>query len=162
MQLRKCSQLRFGLVLGIGSLREGGRPLRWRLLRHLRTEIGQGHDRRLSDGGPILGFFPQARYSGGEIEIRDRDTLILDTDGVTEPANDGGEEFGEERIRQTLSNARGFRPAKLCEQTTAEVNAFSGAERSLVDDRTLVVIEFLPSETSRQQYELRTALVGAR
>ncbi len=116
---------------------------------------------RLSDGGPILGFFPQARYSAGEIEITDRDALILYTDGLTEPANDSGEEFGEERIIQTLSNAGNFSPAKLCEQITAEVNAFSGAERSTADDRTLVVVEFQSSETSSQQCELRTALAGA-
>ena len=116
---------------------------------------------RLSDGGPILGFFPQARYSAGEIDVSDHDALILYTDGVTEPANEKGEEFGEERIIQTLSNAGDFTPAKLCEQITAEVNAFSGAERSTADDRTLVVVGFLSSETSRQQDELLTALAGA-
>ncbi len=116
---------------------------------------------RLSEGGPILGFFPQARYTAGEVEIGEGDVLILYTDGVTEAANNRGEEFGEERMIQGLSSAGYSAPANLCEQITTKVDAFSGAERSAADDRTLVVVRFLSSETSNQQHELRTALAGA-
>jgi sigma-B regulation protein RsbU (phosphoserine phosphatase) len=113
---------------------------------------------RLSEGGPVLGLLPQARYSAGEIEISDRDTLILYTDGVSEAANESSEEFREERIRQTLLRAGDLTAARLCDQISREVTAFSGAEGSTQDDRTLLVVRFLSSETSSREYKLRAAM----
>ncbi len=103
---------------------------------------------RLEEGGPLLGCLPQAKYSAGEVEIKDRDTLVLYTDGMSEAANERAEQFGEERIMQTLASTLDVTPATLCEQLTEEVTAFAGAERPAEDDRTLLVVRFLSSLTS--------------
>ncbi len=103
---------------------------------------------RLDEGGPILGCLPQARYLAGEVEVNDGDTLILYTDGVSEAANERAEQFGEERVMQTLASTLDVTPATLCEQVTEQVTAFAGAERSAEDDRTLLVVRFLSSPRS--------------
>lgn len=113
---------------------------------------------RLSEGGPLLGCLPNAQYSAGEVEITDCDALILYTDGVSEAANEGGEEFGEERILQTVSRARGFAAARLCDEISRKVTAFSGAQGSIHDDRTLLVVEFLACETSSREYKCSAAI----
>jgi sigma-B regulation protein RsbU (phosphoserine phosphatase) len=108
---------------------------------------------RLAEGGPILGCLPQARYLAGEVEVNDGDTLILYTDGVSEAANERAEQFGEERVMQTLASTIDVTPASLCEQLNEEVTAFAGAERSAEDDRTLLVVRFLSSLMSVRAHE---------
>jgi sigma-B regulation protein RsbU (phosphoserine phosphatase) len=108
---------------------------------------------RLEEGGPILGCLPQAKYSAGEVEVNDGDTLVLYTDGVSEAANQRAEQFGEERIMRTLASTLDVTPAGLCEQLTEEVTAFAGAERSAEDDRTLLVVRFLSSAMGLRAYE---------
>jgi serine phosphatase RsbU (regulator of sigma subunit) len=66
---------------------------------------------------------------------------------VSEAANKRAEQFGEERIMQTLIRAVDVTPARFCEQLTEEVTAFSGPERPAEDDRTLLVVRFLSSLT---------------
>jgi len=105
---------------------------------------------RLEEGGPILGCLPQARYLAGEVEIKERDTLVLYTDGVSEAANGRAEQFGDERIMRTVACTLDVTPANICKQLTEEVTAFSDAEHPAEDDRTLLVVRFLSPLTSVQ------------
>src|SRR5262245_20187544 len=61
-----------------------------------------GRMARLSEGGIVLGLFPERGYEQGEVRLRAGDRLLCFTDGVTEAANDAGELFGEERLLQLL------------------------------------------------------------
>ncbi len=72
---------------------------------------------------------------------------------MSEAANERAEQFGEERVMQTLASTLDVTPAALCEQLTEEVTAFAGAERSAEDDRTLLVVRFLSSLMSVRAYE---------
>ena len=47
-----------------------------------------------------LGIMPEGVYSAGEKNLEVGDTLILYTDGITEPENPDDEEYGEERLRE--------------------------------------------------------------
>jgi hypothetical protein len=106
------------------------------LIRH-----GQNRIERLEEGGPVLGLLPEARYSAGTVEIGGADTLILYSDGINEAANQNEEEFGEDRIKQIVSDAADGSPAELCERIMGQVAAFASAEVH-PDDRTLMVVRF--------------------
>jgi hypothetical protein len=59
---------------------------------------------------------------------------------------------------RTLSEDPDFTPARLCEEISSEVIAFAGAEGSIHDDRTLLVVRFLSNQTGSREYELQTAM----
>ena len=54
-----------------------------------------GKMERLRTGGTVVGLFPSVTYEGGEIRLEPNDLLLAYTDGITEPENTYGEEFGE-------------------------------------------------------------------
>ena len=106
------------------------------LIRH-----GQNRIERLDEGGPVLGVLPAARYSAGVVEIGGADRLVLYSDGIHEATNQNQEEFGEDRIRKTISDATDQAPAELCERIMSQVTAFArGGDAP--DDRTLMVVGF--------------------
>src|SRR5271165_4311193 len=61
----------------------------------------------LTDGGTVLGLFPQAVYEERQFKLRPGDCLLLTTDGVTEAADENDEEFGNERVIASARAARG-------------------------------------------------------
>src|SRR5262249_58068243 len=61
-----------------------------------------GRTSRLSEGGIVLGLFPENRYEQGEVRLRAGDRLLCFTDGITEATNEAGEPFGEERLLRLL------------------------------------------------------------
>lgn len=106
------------------------------LIRH-----GQNRIERLDQGGPVLGLLPSARYSAGSVKIEGPDTLVLYTDGVNEAANGNEEEFGEDRLREMISDTADATPEDLCERIMSRVAAFASAGPP-PDDRTLMVVRF--------------------
>jgi sigma-B regulation protein RsbU (phosphoserine phosphatase) len=93
---------------------------------------------RLSEGGIVLGLFPERGYEQGEVKLRKGDRLLCFTDGVTEAANDAGELFGEERLLQLLVEHRKQSASELREAILGAVADFSGG--SFQDDVTLVAL----------------------
>jgi len=113
---------------------------------------------RLNGGGPVLGCLLNARYSAGEIQISNQDTLVIYTDGVSEATNKNGEEFGDERVMQILSEDRDFTPGSLCQRIGDEVTAFAGPQAQTDDDRTLLVVRFISRQTAAGEFELGSAM----
>jgi serine phosphatase RsbU (regulator of sigma subunit) len=105
---------------------------------------------RLDEGGPALGVLANARYSAGTIQVEISDTLVVYSDGITEAADQKQEEFGEDRIRQMISEAAAVSPAELCERIMGQVKAFASAGAP-PDDRTLLVVRFPLSATGVRQ-----------
>src|SRR5262245_1918687 len=97
-----------------------------------------GRMARLSEGGIVLGLFPERGYEQGEVRLRAGDRLLCFTDGVTEAANDAGELFGEERLLQLLVEHRKGSASELREAILAAVADFSGG--SFQDDVTLMAL----------------------
>jgi len=60
----------------------------------------------LTEGSTVLGLFPQAEYEERRFVLQSADCLLLTTDGVTEAANEGDEEFGAERVTASARAAR--------------------------------------------------------
>lgn len=98
-----------------------------------------GEAKWLGACGVPLGLLPAAEYTVGELQLSQRDVLMLYTDGLTEAANANDEEFGDERLKQSALSNR-LKPldtmAALIEK---DLDEFTAGE-PYGDDRTLVLI----------------------
>ena len=92
----------------------------------------------LSQGGMVLGIFPENAYEQAELPLSPGDRLIFYTDGITEARNAEGDEYGEERLLAAALAARAGAPEEMKNALLAEVNAFSGGR--FEDDATLIVV----------------------
>jgi serine phosphatase RsbU (regulator of sigma subunit)/catechol 2,3-dioxygenase-like lactoylglutathione lyase family enzyme len=91
---------------------------------------------RLGSTCTVLGLFKDWDCSIGESTLCSGDTLVLYTDGVTEAFHEG-EEFGEQRLIESLKRHRGQRPQALLDAILGDVKQFSPQEQH--DDITLLV-----------------------
>jgi putative ABC transport system permease protein len=125
------------------QLEEGGRRLRYVNAGHnppylLRTENGHTQVMELAAGGTVLGLFPDVEHEEAVIEMRSGDLLVAFTDGVPEALNTGGEEFGEERLKELLRNAAGTSAGDVSSRLENGMREWIGlAEQH--DDLTFVV-----------------------
>ena len=92
---------------------------------------------RLGSTGTVLGLFPEWDCTIGECRLCSGDTLALYTDGITESANDGGEEFGERGLVEALRRNREMPAQALVNAIVGDVQRFSPHEQH--DDITLIV-----------------------
>jgi sigma-B regulation protein RsbU (phosphoserine phosphatase) len=107
--------------------------------RHLLSISDSGHyaplliaaDGELADvaveAGQPLGLFDNLLLDEQKIVIPKGGLLFLFTDGVTEAANEAGQQFGVERLREVLSLATAASPQILCERVHHAVCAYCGA-----------------------------------
>ena len=95
----------------------------------------------LSDGGPVLGLLPQARFEQGVERLERGDVLVLYSDGVIEAVNATGEEFGEQRLIAAVESCPQGEPAEIRDRILHSVRAFTGSD-VLVDDQTLLAIRY--------------------
>src|ERR1700726_92068 len=65
------------------------------------------------------------------------DTLALYSDGVTESPNSAGEEFGDERLRNSQRHHRALNAYAMAKGVIVDVSQFSAGD--LFDDITLIV-----------------------
>lgn len=104
--------------------------------------IRHGHAERLEVNGMVLGAFPNQPYGRGCIELQPGDLLAAYTDGITEPENAYGEEFGEQRLTELLiHNAR--KPLEELAATIAETASSWGDASEQQDDMTLLLLRRL-------------------
>jgi uncharacterized protein (TIGR02246 family) len=99
--------------------------------------------RRLGVGGPILGAFGDATFAEETLQLDERDTLVMFTDGVTEARNGRDEEFGEQRTIDCLTQQAAASPSRVLNHLFTAVRDFCDqAEQS--DDITVTVTRFNP------------------
>jgi sigma-B regulation protein RsbU (phosphoserine phosphatase) len=93
---------------------------------------------RLAEGGPVVGLFDNLKYEQSEVELQSGDLILAYSDGVTEPENTFGEEFGEDRVIEVVRRALPCSSDELVEEICRAVNDWTGSPE-LQDDMTLVV-----------------------
>ena len=88
----------------------------------------------------MVGAVERLSYHEQKIQLGKGDALFMFTDGVTEAMNTSLEEFGEQRLEQTLQLAEGKSGQEVIDAVTGEVKAFvEEAEQS--DDITMLVLK---------------------
>ena len=94
----------------------------------------------LSDGGPVLGAVPQARFECGTVQLHGGDTVLVCSDGILESFNEADEEFGVRRLEAEFRRASDSSAEAMLFSVLGAVQDFA-APRPLTDDMTLVLIK---------------------
>ncbi|MBC8166307.1 MAG: SpoIIE family protein phosphatase [Bryobacteraceae bacterium] len=98
-----------------------------------------GELKALEGGGLILGLFPQARYQSFKGALEPGESIVIFSDGVTEATTSANDEYGEERLEETLRLNREKSAGEMVHAITKSVSDFvAGAPAA--DDLTLVVV----------------------
>ena len=114
-----------------------------------------GQVERLDAAGLLIGLQADAEFSSQELVLDPGDVLLYYTDGVTEATGFSGERFEEKRLVDALQHScrSGATAQQILEQLFARLDRFVGADRTLEDDASLVVLKVdeavrLPTLTS--------------
>ena len=94
----------------------------------------------LDKGGPPLGLFPESEYLSGRVSLQEGDVLVVYTDGVLDAVNTEQEQFGEERLRETVRTSLSLSASEICRRIALRMDAFSAGSPQW-DDVTLVVVK---------------------
>ncbi len=97
----------------------------------------------LLPGSPLGGL--GQRYGRAELVTQPGDVIVWLSDGLIEATDEAGLPFGYERVRETLGASDGT-PEAMRDRLLEEVRRHS-AGRPAEDDRTLVVMRYLPART---------------
>jgi serine phosphatase RsbU (regulator of sigma subunit) len=126
-------------TLFFGDYHAPSRRLRFANCGHLPALLlrQDGTVERLHSTCTVLGLFKEWKCVIEEVSFLPGDLLVIYTDGVSEAANEAGEEFGEERIVECLRRHRELCPETLIEELVKELRGFALDEQQ--DDVTLIV-----------------------
>lgn len=100
--------------------------------------IHNGNSTRLDVNGLVVGAFPSSKYDESKIQMRPGDLLVCYTDGITEPENEYGEMFGEERLIGLIAKNAERDDHKIIETVMAAVREWTGSPE-LSDDMTVLL-----------------------
>lgn len=100
----------------------------------------RGTVRNLDKGGIVLGFLAEQPYEFERVKLEIGDTLVYYTDGISETFNSNEEEFGTDRIVQSVVACRGKNARETLQHILAQMEAFMGSEEQS-DDMTLIVLK---------------------
>ncbi len=88
----------------------------------------------------VVGAMDIATYKQDTLQLEQGDALVMFTDGVTEAMNPQREEFGIQRLNDSLQDAAMRSPQEIIDTVKDDIKTFAdGAEQS--DDITMLVIK---------------------
>jgi sigma-B regulation protein RsbU (phosphoserine phosphatase) len=93
---------------------------------------------RLETNGMVVGAFPFSEYGESRIHLESGDLLVCFTDGITEPENEYGEMFGEDRLTELLLKHSWRKPGEIVETILEAVGQWT-LQPELHDDMTLLI-----------------------
>src|SRR4029077_15629999 len=93
---------------------------------------------RLDVNGTVVGAFPFAEYGESRIALEPGDLVVFFTDGVTEPENEYGEMFGEERFLDLLARNAHLGEDEIVRTVIDSVREWTGSDE-LQDESTLLL-----------------------
>ncbi len=97
-----------------------------------------GTFRELTGGGPVIGIIPDYDYVAVETTMQAGELLVIYSDGVTEAANAGGDDFDVPRLAETAAANRTHSAEKIVKAITGAVEEFTVGEPQY-DDITVIV-----------------------
>lgn len=96
-----------------------------------------GEEILLHPTGPAIGLMEGFHVRSEQVTLKPGDLLLLYTDGVTEAMNNQHEQFGLDRLSDTVRANSSLSPEQLIQKILLDLSAFTNAS-TLVDDVTLV------------------------
>jgi sigma-B regulation protein RsbU (phosphoserine phosphatase) len=115
------------------------RTLRYCNAGHLPTFLlGPAEAVHLDKGGMVLGIIEEYEYEEGTVTVPGDALLIGYSDGLIEPENVYGEEFGIPRLEQAAIRVQALKPREVCESLMATVEEWAGTPEQ-ADDMTVIV-----------------------
>jgi sigma-B regulation protein RsbU (phosphoserine phosphatase) len=103
--------------------------------------ICHGSAELLEKGGMVLGVVEDYVYEEGTIRVGPNALLIGYSDGLVEPENVYGEQFGIPRLRESAVRAQGAAPLMVAEALMAAAEEWAGTPEQ-ADDMTVIVARF--------------------
>lgn len=100
--------------------------------------VCDGQAKPLEVTGTVVGLFPSMKYREKTIVMHHDDMLVAYTDGITEPENAYGEEFGVDRLAECVLRNRACEPREIVAKAMEAVKHWSHSEE-LPDDMTVLV-----------------------
>lgn len=100
--------------------------------------VRQGVPERLDVNGTVVGAFPFSNYGESRVDLLSGDLLVCFTDGITEPENEYGEMFGEDRLVDLIVRNGHRKEDQIIEVVLASVNQWTASEE-LQDDMTILL-----------------------
>ncbi len=101
---------------------------------------GSNQPKRLCEGGIVVGMIPDYSFEEETIEFKPDDLFVLFSDGVTEAMNFSEEEYGEERLENSIRKHLHLNAEEFIKEIFKDVESFTkGASQS--DDITMVIVK---------------------
>jgi len=100
--------------------------------------VHHGVAERLDVNGTVVGAFPSAHYDESHVELKPSDLLVCFTDGITEPENEYGEMFGEDRLIELIARSSHLNDEQIIEVVLESVREWTATDE-LQDDMTLLL-----------------------
>jgi sigma-B regulation protein RsbU (phosphoserine phosphatase) len=124
----------------LGIFDENSSVLRYTNAGHLPPIlVRDGQASRLNVDGTVVGAFPFAKYDESQLELTSGDLLVCFTDGVSEPENEFGEMFGEDRLVDIVMRNAHKNEGQIVETIISAVEQWTNSPE-LQDDMTLLLV----------------------
>ena len=101
--------------------------------------LSSGKLKKLRKGGLVLGPDPEALYDQGSVVMKPEDTMVLYTDGIIEAEGRTGEQFGMERLSDTIRACGSADAKELVSRIFQASEDFAKGCRQR-DDMTVLVV----------------------
>ncbi len=100
--------------------------------------LSDGKSIHLDKGGIVLGVMEDYPYVEGIVQVPLNSVMIGYSDGLVEPENAYGEEFGVSRLEAAAQRVRHARPRRIAESLMTAAEEWSGSPEQ-ADDMTVIV-----------------------
>jgi sigma-B regulation protein RsbU (phosphoserine phosphatase) len=100
--------------------------------------IHNGSSTLLDINGTVVGAFPSSKYDESKLQLHAGDLLVCYTDGITEPENEYGEMFGEQRLIELVAKNAERDDHRVIEVVMDAVRQWTGSPE-LSDDMTVLL-----------------------
>jgi sigma-B regulation protein RsbU (phosphoserine phosphatase) len=87
----------------------------------------------------VIGLIEHSCYTQDRIVLEAGDVLVGFTDGISEAMNGRDEEWGEDRLVESVLPARALPARRLIERIMEEADRFAAGARQY-DDMTIVIV----------------------
>jgi len=101
--------------------------------------------------GTPLGLFENTNYKSDSLYLKDRENIVLYTDGISEAMNNKGEMYGDHRLEEVLKTlSKNPKDKEIIDELLKRTKDFVG-DAQPSDDITLLALSYTPKVNSKGQ-----------